>query len=211
MKILDFEESEVLVNAPAILSEYGLSELTLTKIKYNFVVLNRIVVADRKRGNGTRFMSKLIREADEAGVILALTADASLGATSENRLKRFYKRFGFKENKGRHVMLTVNEGMVRVPSTEDWAFLLFLWPDSQYVMGIPDAVLVNPCGSGDDDDYNTELESAYLVPEASVPRRLKGPYDVRYQRIGLPDSQDYHGNEENLFDYESNVYVIAGV
>ena len=135
MKILDFEESEVLVNAPAILSEYGLSELTLTKIKYNFVVLNRIVVTVRKRGNGTRFMSDLIREADEAGVILALTADASLGATSENRLKRFYKRFGFKENKGRHVMFTVNEGMVRIPSTEDWAFLLFLWPDSQYVMG----------------------------------------------------------------------------
>ena len=46
--------------------------------------------------------------------LIYLTPDTSFGGTSINRLKRFYKRFGFIENKGSNKDYEINDTMYRV-------------------------------------------------------------------------------------------------
>lgn len=104
----------VSVDNEELLRRYGLSNLTLTK-KGDVVTLNKVVAAEQKKGNGTKFMNALTEEADRNGWTLALTPDDSFGATSVGRLKKFYKRFGFKENKGKNTDFEINESMVRQP------------------------------------------------------------------------------------------------
>ena len=57
-------------------------------------------------------MEDLIRNADKNGWILTLTPDNSFGG-SVLRLKKFYKRFGFKDNKGRNTDFETRESMLR--------------------------------------------------------------------------------------------------
>ena len=113
----DLQNENISIDNKAILDTYGLSSLTMSK-RGNYVTLSKIVVDDRGKGNGTRFMNDLVRLADGNGWILALTPDTSFGATSERRLKGFYKRFGFNENKGRNTDFSTRESMVRKPQDD---------------------------------------------------------------------------------------------
>lgn len=102
----------VSVNNQIIMHKYGLNKLTLTK-KGNVVTINMVSVSNQNQGNGTRFMTDLVNVADKNGWILVLSPDDSFGATSMNRLKNFYKRFGFRENKGRNMDFSINTSMIR--------------------------------------------------------------------------------------------------
>ena len=102
------------INDPDLMKQYGLTDLTLSKTG-DHVTLNKIVVADRGQGNGTRFMEDLARLADEKGWTLALTPSGGFGAKSIKRLKDFYKRFGFVDNKGRNPDFSTRESMIRRP------------------------------------------------------------------------------------------------
>ena len=102
------------INDPELMKEYGLTDLTLSKTG-DHVTLNKIVVENKGQGNGTRFMEDLARLADEKGWTLALTPSGSFGAKSISRLKDFYKRFDFKDNKGRNTDFSTRESMVRPP------------------------------------------------------------------------------------------------
>lgn len=113
--IEDLNKDGISVDDKALIRGYNLSNVTLSK-KGDVVILDKLVVADQNNGNGTRFMNNLIAEADANGWTLALTPDDSFGATSVKRLKDFYKRFGFKDNKGRNTDFTINESMVRRPN-----------------------------------------------------------------------------------------------
>ena len=74
--------------------------------------------SQRKRGVGTAIMEAFVRFADERnyGLILEPARHGyEGGTTSRARLVRFYKRFGFVENKGRHKDFTLPPGMLRWP------------------------------------------------------------------------------------------------
>jgi GNAT superfamily N-acetyltransferase len=81
-------------------------ELTVTRglLLADMIELSKIVVPDRKRGTGTAIMRELCAFADRNRVGIRLTP-ASKGdfaaTTSRARLIRFYKRFGFVEEKAR--------------------------------------------------------------------------------------------------------------
>lgn len=79
--------------------------------------LSRIEVAknDRKRGFGTQAMEDLIKYADETGTTIALSPVTDFGASSVGRLTKFYKRFGFIENKGKNKDFQLTESMYRKP------------------------------------------------------------------------------------------------
>jgi predicted GNAT family N-acyltransferase len=49
-------------------------------------------------------MVDICKFADDINSILMLSPTMDLGATSINRLKKFYKRFGFVENSGKRKM-----------------------------------------------------------------------------------------------------------
>lgn len=82
----------------------------------SFVTLNLIRVAKEEQGLGlaTKIMGELIEAADKNNWNLALSPDGSFGS-SKVRLEVFYRRFGFRPNKGRTRDFNTWETMVRYP------------------------------------------------------------------------------------------------
>ena len=79
--------------------------------------LSRIIVpkSARGRGLGTRVMEDLTALADHYGLRITLSPATDFGGTSVDRLKRFYRRFGFVSNKGRHKDFRIGATMYRQP------------------------------------------------------------------------------------------------
>jgi len=79
--------------------------------------LSKIVVPKEMRGQGigSSVMNDLTQYADETGKQINLTPSADFGG-NVNRLKSFYKDFGFVENKGKNKDFTTRETMIRPPS-----------------------------------------------------------------------------------------------
>lgn len=75
----------------------------------------RIKKEYRGSGIGTKIMSDIISLADLKGYMITLTPSKDFGASSISRLKEFYKRFGFVENKGRNTDFTISDTMYRKP------------------------------------------------------------------------------------------------
>ena len=113
----DLQNNGISVDNDILRNYYGLSHLVASQNK-NIVTLNQIVAAQQNVGNGSQFMRDLIDLADKNAWTLALTPDTSLGATSANRLKNFYRQFGFVENKGKNADFNTKESMVR-PTQHD--------------------------------------------------------------------------------------------
>jgi GNAT superfamily N-acetyltransferase len=70
----------------------------------------------RKQGLGSEVMSQIISWADDHGVMLSLSPSTDFGASSVSRLTKFYRRFGFKPNKGRNKDFRTRDTMLRNPS-----------------------------------------------------------------------------------------------
>ena len=81
--------------------------------------LSRIVIPEGERGEGmgTEIMQDMIDMADEQGARISLTPDVSFGGTSVARLKKFYKQFGFLENKGKNKDFSIRNTMYRDPQS----------------------------------------------------------------------------------------------
>ena len=68
-------------------------------------------------------MEDIIDLADRFGLRIDGTPSADFGASSVKRLKRFYKRLGFLENRGKAKDYTISETMYRLAKkTTDQAF-----------------------------------------------------------------------------------------
>ena len=78
------------------------------------VTLSRIVAPGREQGTGSAVMRRLTDWADASGRILALTPSRDFGGNVK-RLREFYRRFGFVENKGRNKDYEISEAMYREP------------------------------------------------------------------------------------------------
>ena len=92
------------------------------------IELVRLAVSreSRSQGIGTKVMEDLVAWADENHRLLWLQVaerDPKTGTTSKNRLIRFYERFGFVRNRGRHLRydLSLYATMYREPATSAMA------------------------------------------------------------------------------------------
>lgn len=99
--------------------KYGLTHLRL-EMKGSDLLLDMIVVPKDKRkvGVGSKVLEEITHYADTNNLRLLLTTavkDDYHGTTSSERLKKFYKKFGFVENKGRNKDFTTRHNMIRVP------------------------------------------------------------------------------------------------
>ncbi len=74
------------------------------------IILDAIVVEDKKKGTGTQVMLELCEFASKLNLPIYLTPDDSLGG-NVNILHRFYKRFGFKKYSG----YKTNQTMIKEP------------------------------------------------------------------------------------------------
>ena len=78
------------------------------------VTISRIVSPAQNEGTGSEVMRRLTHWADASGKTIALTPSADFGGNAK-RLREFYKRFGFIENKGRNKDYEISETMYREP------------------------------------------------------------------------------------------------
>lgn len=81
-----------------------------------------VPTGERGRGVGSRVMEAITDYADDHGAIVTLTPDEPAQTLSDlgrkrykARLVRWYKRFGFVENKGRLKDFRFRESMYRLP------------------------------------------------------------------------------------------------
>ena len=95
-------------------------KLYISKPNNNVVELNKIVIPKESRGNnlGTKFLTRLIKWADENNTQITLNADTSFGGSSVNRLMNFYQRFGFVKNQGRSKDFSTKNNMIRNPKSK---------------------------------------------------------------------------------------------
>ena len=86
----------------------------------NTLYLSKIAVPkeQREQGLGSQAMQDIVDKADAEGKKIVLSPSTGYGATSVNRLKEFYKRFGFVENKGRNKNYAISETMYREPKKQ---------------------------------------------------------------------------------------------
>jgi hypothetical protein len=87
-----------------------------TREKDNILTLDKIIVPEDQRnlGTGTNVMTQLVEWADTNGKTIALTPSTDFGG-SKKRLKEFYKRSGFVENKGENKNFETQETLIREP------------------------------------------------------------------------------------------------
>lgn len=80
------------------------------------LILSKIIINDecRNQGIGTKVINDLIDYADSKTQIVVLTPSKDFGS-SVNRLTQFYKRFGFKMNKGVNKNFEFKDTMIRYP------------------------------------------------------------------------------------------------
>ncbi len=85
--------------------------------KENVLSLDKIIVPEGNRGEGigSSVMQDLIDYADKNNLKIILTPSKDFGATSVTRLKKFYKQFGFIDNKGKNRDFSHKESMYRNP------------------------------------------------------------------------------------------------
>jgi len=108
---------DVKIFAKQISNELGLKSFFIY-LNGNDLTLDSIIVekAEQKQGKGSAAMQSLTDYADKHGFRIVLTTgtkDSHHGTTSSTRLKKFYKRFGFIENKGRNKDFALSGNMYR--------------------------------------------------------------------------------------------------
>jgi hypothetical protein len=81
--------------------------------KDDFIELSSIKIKDKGKGLGSKVMNDLIAYADSNSKTITLTPTTDFGASSVSRLKKFYKKFGFVENKGRNKDYSISDTMYR--------------------------------------------------------------------------------------------------
>jgi len=86
----------------------------------NSLRLSKIVIKPEYRnlGFGKKIMTDLINYADEKKKIITLTPSSDFGG-NKNKLTQFYKKFGFKLNKGYHKNYEFNDAMIRYPKLNE--------------------------------------------------------------------------------------------
>ena len=153
-------------------------EVTITQSvaehKQDVVELANLQVTDRgerKKGLGTAFMEEFTEIADRHGVRIELQVaeqNFETGTTSRTRLVKFYKRFGFVENKGKHKRFdySLYAEMYREPSPVD--------PDQ---LTLPDPRDAAERRVSYEDQDARDIMDRWIV--AAIPVSSKFPWEAR--------------------------------
>lgn len=85
------------------------------------ITLSKIIVPKTQRGSGigSMVMEDIVSYADENSKMVTLTPTSDYGG-NVSRLKEFYKRFGFVENKGRNKDFSTRDTFIRKPRQESF-------------------------------------------------------------------------------------------
>ena len=111
----DESKLEPIYFSKKIEKKYGITLDLLGSLKKGDLNLSKIVVPKEKRnkGLGEKVMQEIVDYADKNNKRVTLTPSSDFGGNVK-RLKNFYKKFGFVENKGTNKDFSTKETMYRV-------------------------------------------------------------------------------------------------
>lgn len=103
-----------------LINKYPTDSLSLFVTAIGDIKISAFVVqkSERQSGVGSAIMTEITQFADKTGSRLILTPgirDPHRGTTSQSRLVKFYRRFGFVPNQGRNKDYRISELMYRNP------------------------------------------------------------------------------------------------
>jgi len=86
--------------------------------KRKILSLLKLIIPKEFRGSGTgaKIMNMITKHADDKNLTIVLTPTTDFGAPSISRLIKFYKKFGFVENKGKNRDFEISDDMYRLPN-----------------------------------------------------------------------------------------------
>lgn len=109
-------DSDIRYALSDILSKYNeQTDVLFVNERKDSIAIHNIVVKKylRNSGIGQAILNDIIAYADDKGKTITLTPTSEFG--TKERLKRWYKRNGFVENKGRNTDFTISDTMYRLP------------------------------------------------------------------------------------------------
>lgn len=124
MKIKEIMTESIDNFVDSLIQKYNIHDLSIFD-KGDTLILSSIIVPKnmRKQGIGSMIMHDIINYADKLNKKIVLTPgvkDKHHGTTSKTRLIKFYKKFGFVENKGKSIDFSIGAGkMVRYPKLSE--------------------------------------------------------------------------------------------
>lgn len=174
------------------------------------ILLNAIEIkaGNRSNGVGTKVMNEITNYADRKGVRILLSPSTDFGATSVSRLKSFYKRFGFFENKGKNKDFTTRETMIRDPKNtfnQDARASVQFMRDGRKIIsllaGADKSSLLHETGH----IFLRELMNAAQVSDIA-----KGQLDAVRKYVGAKDGQEFTVENEETFARGFERYLMEG-
>jgi predicted GNAT family N-acyltransferase len=90
-------------------------QLSLSELG-DIISINKIIIPEEQRGAGigSEVMKKIIEYADVNQKIISLTPTEDYGG-KKSKLIKFYKKFGFVDNKGKNKNFETTDTMIRNP------------------------------------------------------------------------------------------------
>jgi len=166
--------------------------------------LSRIVVpkGSREQGTGTKVMEEILSLADAQGARVSLTPDSAFGG-SKPRLKKFYKKFGFVDNKGSNKDFTTRNTMYRDPVTPTPS-------PAQEVSGLlasgrADEVTDEMLGKLTPND-NMELFELYQSGATGMDMPMDTASRDARAEVMFPRDDSYHGTNADIKGFQGNVF-----
>jgi predicted GNAT family N-acyltransferase len=166
--------------------------------------LSRIVVpkGSREQGTGTKVMEDILSLADAQGARVSLTPDSAFGG-SKPRLKKFYKKFGFVDNKGSNKDFTTRNTMYRDPVTPTPS-------PAQEISGLlasgrADEVTDEMLGKLTPND-NMELFELYQSGATGMDLPMDEASRMARAESMFPRGDSYHGTNADIKGFQGNVF-----
>ncbi|MDZ7789737.1 MAG: hypothetical protein U5L08_04435 [Xanthomonadales bacterium] len=169
------------------------------------ITLDKIVVPEdgRGQGTGTQTMQALVDYADARGKAIALSPTADFGGDAK-RLRDFYQRFGFVDNKGADKAYSVSESMLRMPQDSD----LTLYQD-----GAPSAVADDAVGEWTDvrDLRKRVLDAATQEFAGSTVTNAGTGMEIRIPKSGLKKSVAHKTRDGQQGDHALSLLALPSM
>lgn len=97
----NFKDYVVLFPDSKLQEDYHIEDFSISiSNDKKYISLDKIIIKDKNEGYGTKFMYDLCEWCDKNNKILTLTPSDAFGGNIK-KLNKFYKKFGFIDNKGR--------------------------------------------------------------------------------------------------------------
>ena len=170
--------------------------------------ISRIVVPEnmRNQGIGSQVMNDLITHADDANKMITLTPSKDFGASSVDRLRDFYKQFGFVENKGKNKDYAISDTMYRKPTAAEPQ----MGADLSSIGAAQE--LANKAMQTYGTTHNI-AEAGYVLPNGKM-LDFSGRHEAGYNRMGdrfVPKQgeRDWLANDRAV-DHRDVVHMMTG-